>query len=146
MKKFLMSAALVAIATLPLLAQAQPKPEEQIKYRQGVFQVQARAFGTINAMNKGDVPFNAATAQTQAHIIATVASLPWSAFGAGTENAKTKPEIWSDAAGFKAAQEKFQASAVALEAAAKTGDANQVKTAWGNMGATCAACHKAYRN
>ncbi len=127
-------------------AQAQfAKPEDAIKYRQSVLTVQARAFGALNAMNKGDVPFNAAAAQTQAHIISTLAALPWTAFGAGTENAKTKPEIWSDAAGFKAASDKFVATAQALDTAAKTGDANAVKTAWGAYAATCKACHDAYR-
>ena len=121
------------------------KPEDAIKYRQSVFTVQANAFGAINAMNTGRVPFNAAVAQSNAHIIATLSSLPWTAFGAGTESVKTKPEIWSDAAGFKAAGDKYQAAAAALETAAKTGNADQIKTAWGALGATCKACHDAYR-
>ena len=127
-------------------AQAQfAKPEDAIKYRQSVLTVQARAFGALNAMNKGDVPFNAAAAQSQAHIIATLATLPWTAFGAGTENAKTKPEIWSDAAGFKAASDKYVAAANALETATKTGDAGAIRTSWGALAATCKACHDAYR-
>lgn len=129
-----------------LTAQAQfAKPEDAIKYRQSALTVQARAFGAINAMNKGDVPFNAANAQAQAHIIATLSSLPWNAFGAGTESAKTKPEIWSDAAGFKSAADKYQSAAAALEVAAKSGDAGQVKTAWGALAGTCKVCHDAYR-
>jgi cytochrome c556 len=127
-------------------AQAQfAKPEDAIKYRQSVLTVQARAFGALNAMNKGDVPFNAAAAQTQAHIISTLATLPWTAFGAGTESPKTKPEIWTDAAGFKAASDKYVTTAQALDTAAKTGDANAIKTAWGAYAATCKACHDAYR-
>ncbi len=121
------------------------KPEDAVKYRQSVLTVQARAFAGINAMNQGTVPFNAATAQSQAHIIATLASLPWTAFAAGTESAKTKPEIWSDAAGFKAVSDKYVAAANALEAAAKSGDAGQVKTAWGALAGTCKQCHEAYR-
>ena len=121
------------------------KPEDAIKYRQSVFTVQANAFGAINAMNTGRVPFNAAAAQTNANIITTLASLPWTAFAVGTDNAKTKPEIWSDAAGFKSASDKYQAAAASLDVAAKSGNADQVKTAWGALAGTCKACHDAYR-
>ena len=110
-----------------------------------MFTVQARAFGAINAMNQGTVPFNAAAAQSNAHIIATLSTLPWAAFGAGTDSPKTKPEIWSDAAGFKASSDKFVAAANALETATKTSDAAQVRTAWGALAGTCKQCHDAYR-
>lgn len=140
----LVLALLISISAFSAQAQF-AKPEDAIKYRQSVLTVQARAFGLINAMNKGDVPFNAAAAQSQAHIIATLSGLPWAAFAAGTENAKTKSEIWSDAAGFKASADKYQAAAAGLETAAKSGDANQVKTAWGALAGTCKSCHDAYR-
>lgn len=144
LKQSFIAAAVLGLAAFSAQAQF-AKPEDAIKYRQSVLTVQARAFGAINAMNKGDIPFNAASAQANAHVISTLASLPWSAFGAGTENAKTKPEIWSDAAGFKASSDKYVAAANALEVAAKSGDANQVKTAWGALAGTCKQCHDAYR-
>ena len=145
LKQSLITAAILSMAAFSASAQF-AKPEDAIKYRQSVLTVQARAFGAINAMNKGDVPFNAASAQANAHIIATLSTLPWSAFGAGTQNAKTKAEIWSDAAGYKASSDKYVAAAAALETAAKSGDANQVKTAWGALAGTCKQCHDAYRN
>jgi cytochrome c556 len=144
-KQSLIAAAVLSMAAFSAHAQF-AKPEDAIKYRQSVLTVQARAFAGINAMNRGDVPFNAATAQSQAHVIATLATLPWAAFGGGTNNAKTKAEIWSDAAGFKASSDKYVAAANALETAAKTGNADQVKTAWGALAGTCKQCHDAYRN
>jgi cytochrome c556 len=143
-KQSLIAAAVLTMAAFSAQAQF-AKPEDAIKYRQSVLTVQARAFGAINAMNKGDVPFNAAAAQANAHIISTLSTLPWAAFGAGTENAKTKPEIWSDAAGFKVSSDKYVAAASALETAAKSGNADQVKTAWGALAGTCKQCHDAYR-
>jgi cytochrome c556 len=145
LKSTLITAAVLGLAAFSAQAQF-AKPDDAIKYRQSVFTVQARAFGAINAMNKGDVPFNAAAAQANANIIATLSTLPWAAFGAGTESKNAKPEIWSDAAGFKASADKYVSAAAALDAAAKTGDAAQVKTAWAALGATCSACHKAYQN
>jgi cytochrome c556 len=143
-KQSLITAAVLSMAAFSAQAQF-AKPEDAIKYRQSVLTVQARAFAGINAMNQGTVPFNAATAQSNAHIIATLAALPWTAFGAGTENAKTKPEIWTDAAGFKASSDKYVAAANALETATKTGNADQIKTAWGALAGTCKQCHDAYR-
>jgi cytochrome c556 len=143
-KQSLITAAVLSMAAFSAQAQF-AKPEDAIKYRQSALTVMARSFGAINAMNKGDIPFNAAVAQNQAHVIATLATLPWTAFGAGTENAKTKPEIWSDAAGFKASSDKYVAAANALETATKTGNADQVKTAWGALAGTCKQCHDAYR-
>ncbi len=121
------------------------KPEQAMQYRKSVFTVQARAFGALRAVVKGDAPFNAVEAKTNAHIISTLASLPWAAFGAGTDSNKTKPEIWTDAAGFKAAADKYMVATVVLESAAKTGDLNQIKTAVGALGATCKQCHEAYK-
>ena len=144
LKQSFIAAAVLGLAAFSAHAQF-AKPEDAIKYRQSVLTVQARAFGAINAMNKGDVPFNAASVQANARIISTLATLPWTAFGAGTESAKTKPEIWTDAAGYKATSDKYVAAANALETAAKSGDAAQVKTAWGALAGTCKQCHDAYR-
>ena len=144
LKQSFIAAAVLGLAAFSAQAQF-AKPEDAIKYRQSAFTVQARAFGAINAMNKGDVPFNAAAVQANARIISTLATLPFTAFGAGTESPKTKPEIWSDAAGFKASSDKYVAAANALETAAKSGDAGQVKTAWGALAGTCKQCHDAYR-
>jgi cytochrome c556 len=144
LKHSLISAAALSLAAFSAQAQF-AKPEDAIKYRQSVLTVQARAFGAINAMNKGDVPFNAAAAQANASIIATLSTLPWNAFGAGTESPKTRPEIWTDAAGFKASADKYVSAAAALDVAAKTGDAAQVKTAWGALAGTCKQCHDAFQ-
>lgn len=144
LKQSFIAAAVLGLAAFSAQAQF-AKPEDAIKYRQSVLTVQARAFGAINAMNKGDVPFNAAAVQANAHIISTLSHLPWTAFGAGTESAKTRSEIWSDAAGFKSASDKYVSAAASLEAAAKSGDAGQVKTAWGALAGTCKACHDAFQ-
>jgi cytochrome c556 len=121
------------------------KPEQAVQYRKSVFTVQSRAFGALRAMSKGDLPFNAADAKANAHIISTLSSLPWSAFGAGTDSNKTKPEIWTDAAGFKSAADKYMIATVVLESVAKTGDLAQIRTAVGALGATCKQCHEAYK-
>ncbi|MBW0169131.1 MAG: cytochrome c [Hydrogenophaga sp.] len=138
----------VAIATLsaPAFAQFQ-KPEDAVKYRKAAFTVMASHFGRIGAMANGRVPFDAKAAAESAAIVETMSKLPWEAFGAGTDKGDTRalPAIWTEQAKFKEGSDKLQAATAQLAAAAKTGNLDSVKTAFGAAGQTCKACHDAYR-
>ena len=65
-------------------------------------------------------------------------------FGPGTDQTDpaVKPEIWSDAAGFKAADDKFITDAKAFLTAP---DRTALATTLVAVQADCAACHRAYR-
>lgn len=104
-------------------------------------------FGRIGAMANGRAPFDAKSAQDSAHVVATLSSLPWAGFAANTESLKSraKPEIWKEQAKFKDASDKLVAEAAKLEAAAKTGNLDTIKTAFGSVGSSCKACHDAFR-
>ena len=121
------------------------KPEDAIKYRKAVFTVQGAAMGAMGAMNAGRVPFNAASMQANANVVATMSALPWAAFGPGTEGGRAKSEIWSDAAGFKSAIDRFQAAAANFDTVAKAGNPDAIKTAFGALGASCKNCHDSYQ-
>ena len=56
-----------------------------------------------------------------------------------------KAEIWSDPAGFAAAQKKFQQEAPKLLALAKAKDVDGLKKQVGVVGGTCKGCHDKYR-
>ena len=128
-------------------AQAQfAKPEDAIKYRQSALSVMGAHTGRLGAMVNGRVPFDARVAQENADIIATIARLPWQGFGAGTEGGKAKANIWSDGARFKSGSEKLVVDASALAAAAKSGNLDQIKTAFGTYAANCKTCHDVYRD
>lgn len=124
------------------------KPEDSIKYRQSALFVMAQHFGRIGAMANGRVPFDAKVAADNAEIVAEMAKLPWAGFGAGTDKGmptKAKPEIWTEAGKFKEASDKLGAESVKLVAAAKTGNLDNLKAAFGATAGTCKACHDAYR-
>lgn len=143
----LIVAAVLSAVALPAAAQFQ-KPEDAIKYRQSAFTVMANHFGRVAAMAQGKAPFDAKAAAANASIAATMAPLAFTAFGAGTDKGlpnRAKPEIWSDAAKFKSLTDDMQAAMVKFDAAAKTGDLEQIKTAVGNVGKSCKACHDDYR-
>jgi cytochrome c556 len=70
------------------------------------------------------------------------------AFGEGTDKGmpnRAKPEIWREAAKFKAAGDKMVAEVAKLEAAAKAGNLDAIKAAMGGVGASCKACHDDFR-
>ena len=142
---FVLSAAAVVFAS-PAAAQFQ-KPEDAVKYRQSALTVMANSFGRIGAMVNGRVPFDAKVAQDNAHIVATLSTLPWAGFAANTEalKSKAKPEIWKEQAKFKESSDKMIDAAAKLEVAAKTGNLDTIKAAFGAVGGSCKACHDAFR-
>lgn len=132
--------------SMPAMAQFQ-KPEDAIKYRKGALTVMGNHFGRIGAMASGRVPFDAKAVAENAAIVETMSKLPWAAFVPGSDKGDTRalPEIWTEQTQFKAAAEKMQGEVVKLVAAAKTGNLDSVKAAFGAAGQTCKACHDDYR-
>lgn len=140
-------ASLGALASLPAAAQFQ-KPEDAIKYRQSAFTVMGNHVGRIGAMAQGKAPFDAKAATESADIVATLAKLPFTAFGPGTDKGlpqRAKPEVWSDAAKFKTAADNMMVEVGKLDAAAKSGSLDAIKLAMGGLGKSCKACHDDFR-
>lgn len=144
---FSLAAALVAMAA-PASAQF-AKPEDAIKYRQSALSVMSAHFGRIGAMANGRVPFDAKVAVDNADIVATMAKLPWAAFGPGTDKGsiptRAKPEIWTDQAKFRENSEKLVAETTKLAAAAKTGNLDALKVAFSATAGACKTCHDGFR-
>jgi cytochrome c556 len=103
--------------------------------------------GRLGAMANGRVAFDAKAAADSAALLESLSKLPWEAFVAGTDKGETraKPEIWTEQAKFKEGADKLQVETAKLSAAAKTGNLDSVKTAFGSVGQTCKACHDAYQ-
>ena len=87
MKRFALIAAAVAVSGSLFSATASAqfaKADDAIKYRQSAFTLMTTHMGRLGAMARGDVPFDAATAQASAQVIAVVSALPWDAFPPGS--------------------------------------------------------------
>jgi cytochrome c556 len=99
---------------------------------------------------KTDTPDIAVVKASTAKIAIAGTQLPaWFPKGSGPESgAKTRalPEIWTDAAGFAAAEKTFTAESAKLDGLAKAGDLNGVKAQFALVGAACQGCHKKYRD
>lgn len=140
-------AATTLAVSLPAAAQFQ-KPEDAVKYRQSALSVMGTHFSRLGAMANGRVPFDAKVAQDNAALVETMSKLPWAGFTAESEKikSKAKPDIWMDQAKFKQAQEKMMGEVAKLNVAAKTGNLDQIKAAFGNAAGSCKACHDAFRD
>jgi cytochrome c556 len=148
MKKFISLVGVTIAMTVTVPAQAQfAKAEDAIKYRKASFTVMAAHFGRLGAMANGRAPYDAKLAVENAEVVATLAKLPWAAFGEGTDKGETraKPEIWKESAKYKEASDKLQAEVAKLNTAAKAGNLDALKAAFGPAAASCKACHDNFR-
>jgi cytochrome c556 len=149
MKKLVSIAIAVSAVSLCAPASAQfAKPEDAIKYRQSALFVMQQNYSRVAAMAAGKAPFDAKVAADSAAVAEYTAKLPWVAFGDGTDKGRdhrSKAEVWSDKAKFNEYAEKSQVEMAKLNAAAKTGSLDAIKTAVGAVGGTCKTCHDAFR-
>ena len=136
------------VATTVALGQA-ARPDRSIKYRQAAMYVMNWHARAMNAMVKGDRPFDKDDFARRAAFVEEISHIPWEGFGPGTETgAKTeaKPEIWKDPAKFKSEQEKLVTQAGKVVTAAKSGDLAVIRGPFGDLMKTCESCHEAFTN
>lgn len=150
MKFIIRTALAVAAIALSVPASAQfAKAEDAIKYRQGAFTVLASHFGSLGAMANGKMAYDADKARAEAEVVALVATLPWHAFGEGTDKGAAtgaRPEIWKEQEKFKQRADDMKAAVLdKLVPAAKSGDLDQLKAAFGPAAQSCKACHDDFR-
>jgi cytochrome c556 len=158
-EKYLVVAASVvaaAVVVVPLVAAAQAKPEEAIRARQSIMRVMALNFGPLGKMASGDAPFDKNVFQTNAARLESVWMMnPGQFFVPGTDKpvpdskiasfTAAKPEIWSQMDKFKAAAQRAGEQISNLARAAKSGDEKAMRSAAGEVGKSCKACHDDFR-
>jgi cytochrome c556 len=141
-------AAALALAGIAVAAHAQFKPEESIQYRQGIFKAIRWNLVPMAAMVQGKMPYDQQAFLQRATRLQQLSEMPWEGFGPGTDSgAKTraKPEIWSDAAGFRQAHEAFRAETPKLVAAAQSGNLDQIRPVFQGVTKACDNCHDKFR-
>jgi len=135
------AAAAIAQTPAPPAAPA-PAPAPPTE-RQALMRAQQQAQQAFNAIVIGVIDEAALKSHAQT-LIANAEKLP-ALFAPGTDqnDPRAKPEIWTDQAGFKAANDKFIAAVRKAEAAVPNRIA--MAEAMVEVGAACSACHQAYR-
>ncbi|HEX8956132.1 MAG TPA: cytochrome c [Burkholderiaceae bacterium] len=145
MKKSLL---LTSLAFASLSAHAQfAKIEDAVEYRQAALSVMGTHFQRIAEVVKGAKPYNKAATENDAAVVEMMSKLPWGAFPPNSivGDSKAKPEIWAQQDKFKADADKLQVATQRLSGAAKTGDLAAIKTAFGDTGKACKACHDDFK-
>jgi cytochrome c556 len=150
MKKVLIGAALLASLAAGSVA-AQVPADRAVKYRQSALTVMSTSFGRIGAYNKGEIKLDSAALIANAQAVELMSHFAFDGFIQGTPQPSTtgkgaKAEIWKEWDKFKKMQGDLQSATAKLSAAAKSGDAEAIKAASGDVGKSCKACHDAFRD
>jgi cytochrome c556 len=148
MKKAIAVAIGVLVLSAGLIAVAQTKPEDSIKYRRSAMFLVGSNFGPLAAMAQGKRPYDKEAAIKHASVVAFVSKLPIEGFVPGTDtgDTKAKPEVWQDMDDFKAKMDKMNQETGKLSQVAQTGDFEALKAQVGETGKACKACHDKFRN
>jgi cytochrome c556 len=134
-----------ALAATPSAA----APGDLVKVRIEGYRDLGEAFKAVNdGLRKGS-----ATPQQMQRLAARIsasaqAQYGWFPAGSGPRpGVKTaaRPEIWTRARGFRAAQDAFSRQARAFTQVAAIGDPVAMRTAARQLGASCKSCHDAFR-
>ena len=137
------------LTAMPASAQF-AKPEDAIKYRQSAMYVMGFNANRLGAMVNNKAPFDAKIAAESAANIEYLSKLPWIGYVEGTgsdkgKRTKAKPVIWQQPDKFRSASQKMQEEAIKLNAVARSGDLEQIKSSFGALGRSCKACHDDFR-
>jgi cytochrome c556 len=129
---------------------AQVKPEQQIKWRQSVMQVQSWSMARVKANVEGT--YNKDQVIQAANLLqATANGGLGSLFPAGTEKGsgwhetRAKPEMFTDGDKVRELAGAFAKEANELAKVAASGDAAAVKAQFGKVGQACKGCHDKFQ-
>lgn len=146
LRKLIGATTLAAALALPAMAQDNPA----VGARQGQFKIYLQNFGVLGGMAQGRMEYDAALAQTAADNMFHITRLDQtSMWPEGTDSmsidgTRAAPAIWENLDDFVSKYVALQTAVVALQAAAGTG-LDGMRAAVGPVGASCQACHQAYR-
>jgi cytochrome c556 len=137
----------VAATGLAFAADESKAQKGAAKYRKSTFIMVNHHMGVLGAMVKGKVDFDLAVYTKNAEALAAISQLASTGFAVeGTvKGSRAKNAIWENKTDFDEKLTAFQTASTALAAAAKTGDADKAKAAFGDVGKSCKGCHTDYR-
>ena len=141
MRKTVIAAFMVLTTSgLGVLAQS----SDPITQRQNLMKNNQEQVRALTGMARGQVPFNAATAQAAFQRIAQNAQQIPALFPAGSQQGKTAalPAIWERKADFDAHAAKLEQDAKAVQASIT--DQASLQAAIQRVGQNCGGCHEPY--
>ncbi|MBI5577722.1 MAG: cytochrome c [Deltaproteobacteria bacterium] len=139
--------AVVGVLTGAAFAQF-AKTEDAIKYRQSVMFLVGQHYSRMGAVVKGEQPYNKEALEKNAILVESLYRLPLEAFmtPGSDKGSGMKADALAQKDKFSQMHKTTEAELAKLAAVAKGGDLNAIKSQFGAAGASCKACHDAYRN
>jgi len=124
------------------------KTEDAVKYRQSAMFLIGQHFTRMGAVVKGETPYNKEAFEKNAVLVESLYRLPLDAFLApgSDKGSGMKAEALTQKDKFTQMHNATEAALAKLVAAARAGDINAIKPAFGAAGASCKACHDEFRN
>ena len=124
------------------------KTEDAIKYRQSVMFLVGQHFSRMGAVVKGEQPYNKEAFEKNAVLVESLYRLPLEAFmtPGSDKGSGMKADALAQKDKFTQMHNTTEAELAKLAAVAKGGDLNAIKPQFGAAGASCKACHDAYKN
>lgn len=141
----LVAPALALIAGMPLLAST----ASDIAVRADKYKILGNVYKDVTDDLRRGSP-SMSDMRTNAYTIRRASELQYDWFPAGSGPGRgvdtaARAEIWTNRAGFRAAQDRFASRAVAFEEAVASGDLDAMRSASRLLGASCKACHDDFR-
>jgi cytochrome c556 len=129
------------------------KSDKQAKavteYRQAILKLVKSNVGVLGAMNKGAIPFDAQTLQTNSLRIEQLSLMLEDYFATDTSgfdvDTAALDKIWANQTDFKKKISDLTAAAANLNKVAKAGNTDQFKPAIGQVFKSCKGCHDNYK-
>ena len=130
-------------------AQSAKQAKDVAEFRQSIFTLVKSNVGALGAMNKGAIPFNVETMQTNSLRLEQLSLMLEDYFATDTSGFDVETEaldkIWANQADFKDKIGALTAAARNLNKVAKAGDTSQFKPAIGQVFKSCKGCHDNYK-
>lgn len=123
-------------------------PDQLVTKRREVFKQFGKVLEPMGLVARDRQTYNAREFNVRAEELNKLASQPWVYFTPDSNYPPTraKPEVWSKAADFKAAQEQYQGTTQQLLKAAQAGDLDAIRQAVDGVQKSCKSCHDSFRN
>ena len=142
------TAALIAFS-MPTIVSADGHIAAAIKERQGIMKGYGKNLGVLGDMAKGATAYDASAAQAAADELAKLANMDQSELwpvGSDTsvKGSRALPKLWDNLADVGKIAGDLAAASTQMASVAGDG-LDAVRGAMGGIGASCGACHKAYR-
>jgi cytochrome c556 len=130
-------------------AKSAKQAKDVTEFRQALFKLVKSNVGALGAMNKGVIPFNEETMQTNSLRLQQLSLMLDDYFATDTTgfdiDTAALDKIWVNQADFKEKINALSAAASNLNKVAKAGDTTQFKPAIGQVFKSCKGCHDNYK-